>query len=195
MSEFFGRIQFSGDDMVWPTVKFDRLAVGDRGELLLASVVAPTQIVKGIRGFLNTAKKGVVTTAGVKVKKASEEEWALRDPGNLSKLPDGYATETHRLQYGLAHAMFITRSPGFLKSVSPEALWQELASMRFTTPLLRSWMPWITRQLLERELLVEAEGYRCLCGVLRATTADLDAIVSDGLRQGSLLIRRELAVA
>src|SRR5690242_15772923 len=122
MSEPFGRIQFAGEDMSWPTVTFDRLATGDRGELLLVSVVAPTQIVKGIRGWLNTAKKGVVTATGAKVKRASEEEYQARNPGNLMKLPDGYTTETHKLQYGLAHALFTTRAPGFLRSVSEEAL-------------------------------------------------------------------------
>jgi hypothetical protein len=195
MSDFFGRIQFAGDDMTWPTVKFDRLAVGDRGDLLLVSVVAPTQIVKGIRGYLNTAKKGTITATGIRVRQASEPEGVDSDAGNLWKLPDGYSTETHRLQFGMAHAMFVSRSPGFLKSVSEEALWQELSSARFSTPLLRSWMPWITRELMERQLLVEAHCYRCSCGVLQATSADLDAIVSDGLKQGSLLIRRQLAVA
>jgi hypothetical protein len=157
MSDCFGLIQFSGEDMTWPTLKYDRLATGDRGELLLASVIAPTQIVKGIRGWLNTNKRGTAVATGAKVKKSFEDDWQLRDPGNLWKLPDGYSTETHRLQYGLAHALFTTRTPGFLKSISEESLWQELNSPRFTTPLLRSWMPWVTRELMERNLLVEAE--------------------------------------
>ena len=163
--------------------------------MLLASLVAPTQIVKGIRGWLNTNKKGTVVATGAKVKKSHEEEYYEHDPGTLWKLPDGYRTESHRLSYGLAHALFVTRTPGFLKSISEEALWQELTSTRFTTPILRSWMPWVTRQLQERELLVEADAYRCRCGVLQATTADLDGIVSDGIKEGRLLIKRELAVA
>jgi hypothetical protein len=74
VSDHFGLIQFAGEDMTWPTLKFDRLAVGGKGEMLLASLVAPTQIVKGIRGWLNTNKKGTVVATGAKVKKSHEEE-------------------------------------------------------------------------------------------------------------------------
>lgn len=188
MSNHFGRIQFTGDGMTWPVLKYDRIAVNDRGELLLVSVVAPTQIVKGIRGWLNTNKKGTATATGAMIKKSFEDDWRLRNPGNLRKLEDGYAGETHKLAYGMAHALFTARCEGFLKSVSEEALWQELNSDRFTTPLLRSWMPWITGQLTDQEVLVEADCYRCQCGTLAATTADLDDIVSRGLKQGNLSI-------
>jgi hypothetical protein len=151
-------------------------------------VVAHTQIIKGIRGWLNSNKKGIATATGAKVKRASEEDCWLRDPGNLSKLTEGYTTETHKLQYGMSHALFVTRSPGFLTSISEEALWQELTSTRFTTPLLRSWMPWLTERLVDHELLVEAYGFQCRCGVLQTTTDDLDDLVSEGLREGPLVI-------
>jgi hypothetical protein len=188
MSEMFGGIQFAGEDMTWPVVQYDRLAVGERGELLMVSVVAPTQIVKGIRGWLNTNKRGVATATGAKVKKSFEDECRLREPGNLNKLDGGYVTEVHRLAYGLAHAMFVARTPGLLLSLAEEALWQELNTTRFTTPLLRGWMPWVTGQLMERGLLVEADCHRCRCGVLQTTTADLDEVVSRGLREGHVTI-------
>jgi hypothetical protein len=189
MSDLFGMVQFTGEDMTWPAVQYDRIAVGGRGELLLVSVVAPTQIVKGIRGWLNTAKRGIATATGAKVKKSFEDEWRLREPGNLHKLDAGYATDVHRLAYGLAHAMFIARTPGLLLSLAEEALWQELNTTRFTTPLLRGWMPWVTQQLVERGLLVEADCHRCRCGVLQTTTADLDTVVSSGLKDGHIAIR------
>jgi hypothetical protein len=188
MSQHFGEIQFAGDGMTWPVLKYDRIAVGQRNELLLVSVVAPTQIVKGIRGWLNTNKKGTATATGAQVKKSFEDEWQLRNPGNLRKLDEGYIGETHKLAYGQAHAMFTCRAEGFLTSVSEEALWQELNSSRFTTPLLRPWMPWVTKQLTERELLVEADCHRCRCGVLAAHTGDLDEIVSRGLKEGHITI-------
>jgi hypothetical protein len=190
MSAWFGDIQFTGGDMTWPVLKYDRLAVGERGELLLASVVAPTQIIKGIRGWLNTTKRGMATATGAKVKKSFEHEGRLREPGNLNKLDTGYATEVHRLSYGLAHALFKARTPGLLVSLAEEALWQELNTTRFTTPLLREWMPWLTNQLLDHGLLVEADCHRCRCGVLPATTADLDAVVSRGLQEGHITIPR-----
>src|SRR5260370_7704966 len=98
--------------------------------MLLASIVAPTQIIKGIRGWLNTSKKGNVVATGAKLKKSHEEDWQLRDPGNLWKLPDGYRTESHRLQYGLAHALFVTPVPAFLNSISQQALCQPLTTTR-----------------------------------------------------------------
>jgi hypothetical protein len=188
MSDVFGDVQFSGEDMTWPVLKYDRLAVGSRGELPLISVVAPTQIVKGIRGWLHTSKRGMATATGAKVKKSHEDDSRLRNPGNLAKLDCGYATEVHRLSYGLAHALFTARTPGLLVSLAEESLWQELKTTRFTTPLLRDWMPWLTNQLLDQGLLVEADCHRCRCGVLQATTADLDAVVSRGLQEGHITI-------
>jgi hypothetical protein len=82
--------------------------------------------------------------------------------------------------------------------VTDESLWQELNTTRFTTPILREWIPFIDRKLRECNRLENAHVFNCQCGILSATTAKLDAIVIDGLKSGKISIPRqeaEIAVA
>src|SRR3954454_14504010 len=92
------------------------------------------------------------------------------------------------MEFGLAHALFITRMKGFMLVVSEESLWQELKENRFTTPLLREWMPYVEGQLRTQDLLEEALVFNVTCGVLSATTTHLDKIVTDGLKSGEIRI-------
>lgn len=184
----YGDIEFSGKDFSTPAFKFDRLAISGRGELLLVSLVAPTQNIKQIRAILNGGAKAVCMAGGVKVNQPSRESWYEHSPGRLMPSGDGYQTYVHKLGYGQAHALFITKSPGFMKVVTPESLWQELNDVRFTTPLLRDWIPYIAEQLQEDGLLEEANIFNCNCGVLSASTKHLDEIVSRGLREGKISI-------
>lgn len=181
-----GTIEFQGKDFATPPFPFDRLAVSGRGELLLASLVAPTQNVKQIRAILNGGAKAVVMAGGVKVNQPSREEYYAHAPGKLTPSADGYQTFTHKLGYGQAHALFLTRSDGFMKVVTPDSLWQELNHVRFTTPLLKEWMTYLGKSLREEGLLEEAHVFQCSCGVLSATTRHLDDIVSRGLRDGHI---------
>ncbi|MEJ7636412.1 MAG: hypothetical protein WKF75_00090, partial [Singulisphaera sp.] len=146
----------------------------------------PTAIVAGIRAYLNTNKKVTITASGADVKRASAPSHHRRNPGNVARVVEGYRTEFHKVDYGAAHAVFITKSPGFLLSTEEEAIWQELNTDRFTTPLLRAWMPWLMKTLAKSKLLVEAECYRCKCGELTCTTSDLDALVGAGIKEGHL---------
>ena len=65
--------------------------------------------------------------------------------------PWGYRVDAHRLGFGSVHALFTCRQPGFLPNDSDDALWQELKQERFTTPLLRSWLPHIRKELETQE--------------------------------------------
>lgn len=185
-----GDIEFQGKDIQTSAVKFDRIAVGGRGELLMISLIADTHRVKQIRAILCGGAKAIAQASGIKVRRPSEEEWYGRQPGRLYPTPDDYQVDTHKLGYGLAHALFLTRMPGFMKVVTEESLWQELNNVRFTTPILRGWMPYIEGQLREDDLLEDAHVYRCKCGVLSATTKRLDEIVARGLANGSITIPR-----
>jgi hypothetical protein len=189
----FGDIEFQGKEFCTPAFQFDRLAISGRGELLLVSLVAPTQNVKQIRAILNGGAKATVMAGGVKVNQPSRDEWYAHAPGKLTPSADGYQTFTHKLGYGQAHALFITRSPGFIKVVTSESLWQELNHVRFTTPLLKEWMPYIGQALRDEGLLEEAHAFNCSSGVLSANTRQLDEIVSSGLRDGHIVIPRSVS--
>jgi hypothetical protein len=184
----WGDIEIQGKDIAIPAVKFDKLAVGGRGELLLVSLVAETQQVKQIRAILAGAAKVTIQATGVKLARPGDEPWQAREPGRLYPTPDGYQCQTHELGFGLAHAIFLTRTPGFMKVVTPESLWQELNTPRFTTPLLKSWVPYIEEQLRADERLEHAHGFQCQCGILSALTKHLDEVVRQGLAEGKIVI-------
>ena len=185
-----GDIEFSGRDFSTPAFPFDRLAISGRGELLLVSLVAPSQNIKQIRAILNKGANATIMAGGVRVNQPSREEWYSHQPGKLVPTTSNYLTFTLKLSYGLVHALFLTTSDGFMKVVTPESLWQQLNNTRFTTPLLREWMPFIEEALRADGLLEEAHSFNCTCGVLSATTKHLDQIVSRGLYDGQIHILR-----
>lgn len=189
----FGDVEFQGKDFSTPAVKFDKLAISGRGELLLISLVADTQRVKQIRAILCGGAKATIQAGGIKVNQPGKEHWYAHSPGRLFPTEDGYQVFTHKLGYGMAHALFVTRMPGFMKVVSEESLWQELKSTRFTTPILREWMGHIEERLRDEERLEDAHVFNCRCGILSATTQKLDEIVSEGLQQLMILIPQAVA--
>jgi hypothetical protein len=184
----FGGIEFTGKDHMVPSTPFDRLAISGRGELLLVSLVAPTQVVKQIRAILHGGSRTKIIAGGIKVNQPSGEYYQAHQPGTLFPSSDGYTTYIHKLDYGQAHALMITKAPGFMKIVTDETIWQELTDTRFTTPVLRDWVPYISKQMRDREILEEAHVFNCNCGFMSATTQNLDEIVTEGLRSGAIHI-------
>ncbi len=201
-SERFGTIEFSWKEGGTPSLKFNKIAHSGRSELMMVSLICETQYVKSVRAALVPDKKGSsrvsVVAGGVRTNVPGREDWYASMPGRLYCGSDGYHVYTHKLGYGLAHAVFVTKSPGFMMVVTEESLWQELNSTRFTTPILREWIPFIDRKLREISRLENAHVYECQCGILSATTSKLDEIVIEGLSKGKISIPRqeaEVAVA
>ena len=102
----------------------------------------------------------------------------------------GYKFYPHRLGYSTWQLLAVSEEPGFIPVMSETGLWRALRDPIFTTPLLRSWVPWLTDALAEAEMLFMLDSFHTNAGVLRCTTAELDEIVSRGLRDGHLLIER-----
>jgi hypothetical protein len=189
----FGVIELIGKDIAVPSTTFDRLAVTGRGELLLVSVVCPTQTVKQIRAVLHAGGRTKIIAGGVKIKQPSQTDYYAHTPGNLHPSADGYVTHVHKLDYGMAHALIMTKAPGFMKIVTDETIWQELTDTRFTTPVLRDWVPYINERMRYLEILEEAHCFNCNCGYMSATTQQLDDIVTEGLRSGAIRIPSQSA--
>lgn len=190
----YGQIEMTWRDGGIPACKFDKIAHSARSELLMVSLVAETQRIKAIRAALvpnpkNNSRVSIIA-AGVKTGLPDAEEWYKSSPGRLNPSAEGYICHQHKLGYGLGHALFVTKAPGFMIVLSEEALWRELNNTRFTTPLLRGWMPYIERQLRAINRLEHAHVYGCRCGILTATTPCLDEIVVEGLRARDITIPR-----
>ena len=72
-------------------------------------------------------------------------------------------------------------------------LWQELKHERFTTPLLRGWLPYVRKELELKSLHARCHTLDCTCCILGATSADLDSIVEFGIKNGFISIQKEAA--
>ena len=188
--QMFGSATFSHGDNVALGVKCDRLA-HDGTKLMMISVVTEPIRVKAIRAILH-AKSGspLIKVEGIMTKHASAGDLARQHPKSLIiDKEGGYETYAHRLDYGLSHAVFMSKNENFIRYLSPEAIWRKLNTARFTTPLLEEWMPFITAKLIEQKFLRECSCYRANCGVLDTIAeAKLDAIVSDGIKTGRIWI-------
>jgi hypothetical protein len=186
-----GTISLAGKDIAIAGVEYDRIAVSAAGNsLMFLSVLADSVRIKAMRSILNGgAKARVEASGGMVIQPSRPNPWSYpRHPGNMNLDNEGYNTYIHKMDYGLAHAMFVCRQPSFMLVYSDETLWGKLKETRYTTPIVKDWLPYIRDELTNDNLLVEAESYRCRCGVLNATTDDLDRIVTAGIRDGKLLI-------
>lgn len=184
----FGKIAFTGKGIDPQETDFDRLAIGSRGELFVLSIVTESQKVKAIRAILAGGAKCNVSASGVTVNKPGDEDWKCRHPGSLYLQGEGYNCYSHKLGYSQVHSMFVARTPGFMNVVTEESLWAELNDSRFTTPLCREWAKYVEAELRKKKLLELCLSHRCECGILTATTSDLDLIVETGLKTKAIVI-------
>lgn len=189
----FGKIKFYGNDTDWEAQRFDRLAVDADNRLLFLSVVADAGIVKGIRGALNSENKRLSIGLDEVILSRPSHPDQCRTPTFTNRADCGYLSDTHRLGLNTVHAFFWVKSFGFMLDTSDAHLWRELRDTRYTTPLLREWLPWVKAQLLLREHIKEAYCFNCNCGVLNLATPKLDEIVSEGVRTGALPIPERAA--
>ena len=106
----------------------------------------------------------------------------------FAKEEDGYTIYRHRASLNSWQFLCISKRKGLLTSLDEASVWRELRSDRITTPLLRSWSPYIVDELKDRQLLVRLEGFGCDAGLLTSDSDDLDEIVTDGLKFQKIVI-------
>jgi hypothetical protein len=185
-----GNLEWSDCKSIHIKAKFDRVAL-HQNRLLFISLVAFSPDVKAFRAGLAAGLETPMRITNVTLTNGDESI----EPGNAWPSTAGYRVDSHRLGFGSVHAIFTCRQPGFLLDGSDDALWRELKDDRFTTPLLRSWIPRIRKELETENLLVRCDTFDCNCCVLTATSADLDSIVESGLKNGSISIHEEARLA
>jgi hypothetical protein len=106
----------------------------------------------------------------------------------FAKDKEGYSIYRSRASLNHWHFLCISKRKGLLTSMDEASLWRELRSERFTTPLLRSWAPYLVEQLKDRGLLTGLDGFGCEAGMLTADSDDLDEIVTEGLTSRQIVI-------
>ena len=183
-----GQLEWSDAKSIHIQARFDKVAVHE-DKLVFISLVAFSQDVKAIRAALAAGLQSPMWIKNVTLSKDGES----KVPESVAPSPSGYRIDAHRLGFGSIHALFTCRQQGFLPNDSDDALWQELKQERFTTPLLRGWLPYIRKQLELKSLLARYHTLDCTCCILTAASADLDSIVEFGIKNSSISIQEEVA--
>jgi hypothetical protein len=170
-------------------IKVHKIAVSAGNELVLVGIIVDATKMKQIRALLACGQRLSVNVAGVNANNKTYKYHRPRSSFSAVMSDDGYHIHTHRIGYGLVHALLLSKSPGFMVSVTRDALWAELRSPRFTTPVLPEWVEYLEKDLRQMGHLQDATCQGCECGTLSVTTNKLDAIVAEGLRNRDLLIQ------
>ena len=134
--------------------------------LMVASLAGPHTSVKAFRAALSTGNARFRTNL----------------PGHRTELrrwPNGYQFHAHRLGFQTWQLLAIASRTGLIPKLDDASLWSELRSERFSTPVLRSWLPWLREELEQRQYLTRLPNFQCEAAVLSASSEDLDQILQD----------------
>ena len=181
-----GVFEWFDDKSIHIQARVNKVAL-HQDKLVFISLVAFSQDVKAIRAALAAGLASPIGLKNVKLSKDGESTV----PESVWPSPSGYRIDAHKLGLGSIHALFTCRQQGFLPNDSDDALWQELKQERFTTPLLRGWLPYVRKELELKNLLARCHTLDCTCCILIATSADLDSIVEFGLKNGLISIQAD----
>lgn len=173
----------------------DRMAVKKDSsitcKLMMASFVAYGHQLKALRAYLNTNRKGGLYLRSSTQFKATNLEYAsikIYNFDQVQKSSEGYIAYAHRMKYARYHGLVHTREDGFMLNASDDAIWEQLKSGRFTTPVLRDWVPYIKSCMISQGVLTPLWCFQCRCALMTATTKHLDTYVSEGLANGLIHI-------
>jgi hypothetical protein len=89
----------------------------------------------------------------------------------------------------VTHLVALAKIPGPMPNMSDGHLWAELSGPRYTTPLLRAWIPWLKTAMRDGGGIVVADGFAATVGVLKTEPEALGEIVSQGVRERALSMR------
>lgn len=146
-------------------------------ELLFVSAVGSESAVKAARALLC----GGNGTAKIEI--GGMNRWFS---SRIKRAAEGYKVHMTKLAPHVVHMVAVAKAAGLMTAFSEEALWNELRSERYTTPVLRHWVPWIMTKLKETYGLGSVTQAGCSCGLLRLDDDGLDKLVSAGIKQGHL---------
>jgi hypothetical protein len=161
-------------------VRCDAIGLHEK-EILLLSVVGSETSIKALTAGLHSSSRDQKRIDySVHLGKVNETL--------LTKCPDGYRIYRTKLDYNLWHVLCLAKREGFMPVVSDETVWQRLQSHRFTTPLVREWIPWLSQEMKQRSIVVSLTQNGCQAGLMLADDDTLDELVSKGIKKGLLAI-------
>ena len=153
--------------------------------LLLLSATGPDTSVKSVRAALyqpDVEAEFVLETENI--------ERMLKARCTHDGKPVTYSAAVTKLAQGVIHLVALAKVPGLMPNMSDDRLWAELTGPRYTTPLLRMWIPWLKATMAEGGGIVLANGFEATVGVLKTEPDALDEIVSQGVKDRFLTMAR-----
>ena len=168
-----------------------QFAYDDRhNTIALVSVAGPQTAVKSFAAALNENCKLRVNVDGMDIKLADGSTEPAQRWQDFERVAGQgkYKVAMHRLPFNSVQCTARLKDPRLLPSVSEEALWILLRSNRFTTPLLRPWVPWLMKAMLEDGTLERLPAFQCQPGVLAIDDGGLDKLVTQGINEGRLTV-------
>jgi len=167
------------------SLRVDRIAANHHGRIYMIGVIGDASAIRGMGAVLGGKGDRAIAMTGLQVTDG-QVQTALY---TCTRIEEGYRRHVHRLGLGMAHAVFVGRDPRFLPNSHHEALWHVLMGTRYTTPMLRDWVPEIVGRLKAEGLLRPTMNFRCRCGLLTAKPEQLDQIVAAAVRSRSVAFR------
>lgn len=145
-------------------------------KVFLLSVAGPERVIKALHGTLHSNNTKATISIGYK---------------NLKPLKEGYRTYKICIDEETRtwHMIAIAKTEGFIPAWDTNALWNELRKERFSTPVIKPWMPWIKQQI-EEHGSISLTKHNCNPILLApdVVTESLDKLISHGLKQGDINI-------
>ena len=152
--------------------------------LLLLSATGPDTAVKSARATLYQPD----VRGRVHSERRRHDPQMVKARATFDGKPVSYGAAIVKLAPGVIHLVALARIPGLMPNMSDDHLWTELSGPRYTTPLLRSWIPWLKQAMTEGGGIVVSEGMASAVGVLKTEPDDLNALVMQGVKEGQLRI-------
>ncbi len=150
--------------------------------LLLLSATGPDTAVKSVRATLYQPD----VDAEFILDDGDTTPQMLKARLTFDGKPVTYGAAIAKLAPGVIHLVALAKIPGLMPNMGDDHLWAELSGPRYTTPLLRAWIPWLKQAMTEGDGIVVAEGVAATVGVLKTEPDELDTLVASGVRTGYL---------
>jgi len=150
--------------------------------LLMLSATGPDTAGKSVRATLYQPE----VEAEFVLEMGDTTERMLRARITFDGKPVVYTAAVAKLALGVIHLVALAKIPGIMPNISDDHLWAELTGPRYTTPLLRSWIPWLKGVMVKGGGIVVTDGFASTVGVLRVEPDELDALVTLGVKEGYL---------
>jgi len=152
-------------------------------EVMVLSVAGPSSTLKAAQAALNSRAK---------IQFQADDIPHMPNHWKLYRCSSPYRIYRHRLSYGMWHMLAVANHDGLLTESSDESLWRALQRDSVTTPMLRSWVPFIKSELTKRNLLQPLRTFGCTAALLAAADEEIDRIVTDGIWRGDLRMEETL---